>query len=384
MVAGHILFVRGSGRAFTLVELLVAVAIIGALVALLLPAVQSAREASRSAACANNLGQLQKAFMTRETAIKEFPGYVNQVGLSGTEHFVRASWVVTLLPYFEQNALHQQWADGHVEFTGGRLADHCQSRLDILLCPSNPMLTTQKGPLDYVVNAGYCPRTRHGRCVEFFQPHPESAAQFVGENTADGMLLDLHGWIEGDVDQTGPDPFKFPCPCVPDGKPFPYRASSAMTLAYLQAKGDGTSHTLLLSENLRSVSWAFQAESTYYDDGSPLDEKYHFGFTWELPEVVAAAMAEDTRKKQRRINGGTSDGDSYADVSDITIDDGFPSSYHPGGVNAAFVGGAVRYLSEETELGVYAQLMTSNRQLSDLVVDHVKEKDLPVVEETDY
>ncbi|MFM8891297.1 MAG: type II secretion system protein, partial [Planctomycetia bacterium] len=60
-------------RAFTLVELLVVVAIIGLLVGLLLPAVQAARESSRRSACANNLRQVALAFHTYETALKYLP-----------------------------------------------------------------------------------------------------------------------------------------------------------------------------------------------------------------------------------------------------------------------------------------------------------------------
>src|SRR5262245_14271220 len=68
------------GRGFTLVELLVVIAIIGVLIALLLPAIQSAREASRRASCSNNQAQIGKAMLNYEGAKKEFPA-----GRNGTD-----------------------------------------------------------------------------------------------------------------------------------------------------------------------------------------------------------------------------------------------------------------------------------------------------------
>jgi hypothetical protein len=362
----------------TLVEILVVIAIVGTLVGLLLPAVQASREASRAMTCRNNLVQIQKAFMLRETALQSFPGYVNQVGLSGTKRIVRASWVVTLLPYIEQTALYEQWADGHVEFEGGRLADHCQPALALLICPSSAPVTGRGAPLSYVANAGDIQRTNRSVCFEDFHPHPDSPWRFYGENMGNGLFVDRHWYIEGNEDQTEPCPCSQLCPR--EVFELPTKQASEMTLAYLQGKGDGSSRTLMLSENLRTVSWAFQDEKAYLDGGTPRDEKFYFGFCWEQPDVVAEAIVANTPFKQRRINGGTSDYESYNDVPEMTIDDGFPSSNHPGGVNATFAGGAVQFLSDDIDLRVYAQLMTSNRRVSELNVGDVWDRNLPVVD----
>src|SRR6478672_10073725 len=88
---------RRASRAFTLVELLVVIAIIGVLVALLLPAVQVAREAARRMRCQNNLKQIGLASHSHHDVVGELPrAYVPNTGLS---------WHVNILPYIEQGSL---------------------------------------------------------------------------------------------------------------------------------------------------------------------------------------------------------------------------------------------------------------------------------------
>jgi len=93
--------VKTSRRGFTLVELLVVIAIIGVLVALLLPAVQSAREAARRIKCQNNLKQIGLASHSHHDVVGELPrAYSPTTGLS---------WHVYILPYIEQGALFNQF-----------------------------------------------------------------------------------------------------------------------------------------------------------------------------------------------------------------------------------------------------------------------------------
>jgi prepilin-type processing-associated H-X9-DG protein/prepilin-type N-terminal cleavage/methylation domain-containing protein len=87
--------------AFTLVELLVVVAIISALIALLLPAVQAAREASRRTHCMNNLKQLGTALQLHHDAHQAFP---EAALLHHSQHQMSVSWRVLVLPYLEQEA----------------------------------------------------------------------------------------------------------------------------------------------------------------------------------------------------------------------------------------------------------------------------------------
>jgi len=90
-----------SEHGFTLVELLVVIAIIGILIALLLPAVQAAREAARRMQCANNLRQVCQASHQFHDAKQGLP--------SCRLHDQYATWAVQLLPYLERNDVFRLW-----------------------------------------------------------------------------------------------------------------------------------------------------------------------------------------------------------------------------------------------------------------------------------
>src|SRR5262245_35680516 len=97
--------IRSPRRGFTLIELLVVIAIIGVLIALLLPAVQSAREAARRAQCVNNLKQLALASHNYHDTHSLLP--------PGHRTYTNGTFQVFILPYIEQNALFNAWnSDG--------------------------------------------------------------------------------------------------------------------------------------------------------------------------------------------------------------------------------------------------------------------------------
>src|SRR5690242_14125015 len=98
-------------RGFTLVELLVVIAIIGVLVALLLPAVQAAREAARRSQCSNTLRQLALACLNYDSARAHLPSAVSldaPVPSSPTNVFTAFSYIVQVLPYMEGQTLSNQ------------------------------------------------------------------------------------------------------------------------------------------------------------------------------------------------------------------------------------------------------------------------------------
>jgi prepilin-type N-terminal cleavage/methylation domain-containing protein/prepilin-type processing-associated H-X9-DG protein len=124
-------------RAFTLVELLVVIAIIGVLVALLLPAVQAAREAARRSQCANNLKQLGVALHNYSDIHQRFPINYND-WLQSPVH--RGSHLVRLFPFMEQGPMYEKlnFANPNVEDTTDATGKLLRSfRIPGLICPSD-------------------------------------------------------------------------------------------------------------------------------------------------------------------------------------------------------------------------------------------------------
>jgi len=108
---------RRKHPAFTLVELLVAIAIIGILVAMLLPAVNAAREAARRTQCINHLKQIGLAFLNHDSTHGHFPTGGWSYAWAGDPdrgfgEEQTGSWPYNLLPYIEQQALHDMGSDG--------------------------------------------------------------------------------------------------------------------------------------------------------------------------------------------------------------------------------------------------------------------------------
>jgi prepilin-type N-terminal cleavage/methylation domain-containing protein len=129
---------RTSLRAdgFTLVELLVVIAIIGVLVALLLPAVQQAREAARRMSCQNNLKQLALALHNHHDVKGTFPPGGMNTGQNGTACY--STWTIEILPFMEQQALYQQYNQSQFNHHTSNLPV-VQTRLPAHECPSDPV-----------------------------------------------------------------------------------------------------------------------------------------------------------------------------------------------------------------------------------------------------
>jgi prepilin-type N-terminal cleavage/methylation domain-containing protein/prepilin-type processing-associated H-X9-DG protein len=144
-------------RAFTLVELLVVIAIIGILVALLLPAIQAAREAARRTQCVNNLKNLATACFTHESGKKALP-YGRKF-----DYWDSYTWTQVILPQIEQQSVYDlYWTIDDPVFNGAhngsngpigndaRLREARHARIEIFYCPSSEAPSANEmGTLEY-------------------------------------------------------------------------------------------------------------------------------------------------------------------------------------------------------------------------------------------
>ena len=212
---------------FTLVELLVVISIIGMLVALLLPAVNSARESGRANTCRNNIKNLSLAMQQFEQAQKQLPGFINELLPAEGQNApgLRASWVVMLMPYIERSR--------HLGLVERRDVVPIAPTVDLLLCPSDPPESQSPGPMSYVANTGQAYSTT-GNWSEIT---PQQ------QRTGNGLFFDR-------------------CTLRPDVFPAPSAAPVKMTYDYVQS-GDGLSNVMMISESMHAVAWA-------YDDAGPV------------------------------------------------------------------------------------------------------------------
>ncbi len=145
---------RRSG--FTLVELLVVIAIIGVLVALLLPAVQMAREAARRMQCTNHLRQYGLALHNYHDVMGKFPpaaAWDGNTNLTAAVNCISAFAI--LMPYYEQGNLQSQW-DFKVNHNHATNLVPAGTPIKLMFCPSrrNPMKNGNYAAADYALSAG--------------------------------------------------------------------------------------------------------------------------------------------------------------------------------------------------------------------------------------
>jgi prepilin-type N-terminal cleavage/methylation domain-containing protein/prepilin-type processing-associated H-X9-DG protein len=183
-------------RAFTLVELLVVIAIIGVLVALLLPAVQSAREAARRMQCTNNLKQMGLAIHNFHDTRRELPTlghgwwwhanyasgmsangtpiYVNTGGTLVDTKFIGMGWGYQILPFMEQQAIYDaasaatNYEKSVVAISSAVPIHFCPTRRGVKLLPQNPEWYTEPVayPLGSVPSYPHCPTDYAACCLE--------------------------------------------------------------------------------------------------------------------------------------------------------------------------------------------------------------------------
>jgi prepilin-type N-terminal cleavage/methylation domain-containing protein/prepilin-type processing-associated H-X9-DG protein len=294
---------RRSIRGFTLVELLVVIAIIGILMAMLLPAMQSAREAGRRTQCANNQYQIAFAALRHDETNGFIPGWRNSLSFvnSGT---IYPSWPVILLPFMERNDIIAAWSAG----------TYAAPYISFFSCPSSPPEIMSQPVLAY---AGNCGTAFNGGVG-------------VPPSKFDGVMLDTtitSGSFSGRID------------------------FDDITGA------DGTATTLLLSEKCGSPASSDASFEQGFWDVRPTTSGT-FVFTSGPASYVAGALGPvpgfgmvSGPLPAKIINSGTLpvSGPGMASL---------PSSKHPGGVIVAFCDGHTALLKNELPSYVYAQLLT--------------------------
>jgi prepilin-type N-terminal cleavage/methylation domain-containing protein len=305
---------------FTLVELLVVIAIIGTLVALLLPAVQRAREASRRSSCMNNLRQIILGTLEYEQRFRRFPGLfepLNADRLLSQSGVTTTTWAVNLLSDLERQQVHDANATGQLP----------DIYVEVYICPSDATKSRAGAETSYVANGGR-----------------------VGPT---------------DIEKTANGPF--------------VNRVYHRDMATLEGHWvDGREYTLAYSENFNAtyydeVGWnIFELADTIYDDDFIGKERtFNPVFLWaaSAPDRVPingdGADEEEVAKckpsRPRRYESDTcpeTPGKAAASWAR-------PSSYHSGGVNVAFGGGKVLFLRENIDYQVYIALMTMNEKKSD-------------------
>ena len=307
---------RKRRRGFTLIELLVVISIIGMLMALLLPAIQSAREAGRRNTCANNMRNIGFAAIQWEGNNKYFPPYAKQF-TSGKASPVIGSYVIPLLPILERADLYKMWTD--TATAAGN--EYTAVDLEITSCPSDPAEVQAVGALAYVINTG--------------PGDPPTGTNYTTDDQkrawyASGGVSHRDRTITG----TTTDPM-----------------AARVNIDFVSSN-DGTSFTLLLSENLQAHIWAIQEPATDVATATKSADKVRnlTGFVWWTTAI-------STIDPEMRINGDRDVPDPLADTDGLKH--ARPSSRHVGGVNVYFVGGNSRYITEDIDYSIYRQLMST-------------------------
>lgn len=316
---------------FTLVELLVVIAIIGVLIALLLPAVQAARESARRSQCANHLKQIGIAYHN----FQDIHGYLPNGGRDGDNRVDPVSaccnattrygwtWLYHILPYMEQEPTYARASDAHD--------------------PSPPVAGSTVGNPDQVlvsetpIPAYYCPtrRSPHLYGTSYRADYAGNAGERgPGSIRAKATSSDLtmSNGLTGVVVQTD---------------------AGKMTLAQIK---DGTSNTLMVAEKLLNPD-------NFGVDGGDNERWNNSG--WDEDVIRFGAKRTGTGEKAVRVGlpplPDTEDPDYLLTGTTWPIQFG---SSHPAGINGCMADGSVRFISFSVGIEVFRRVSMSNDHLS--------------------
>ncbi|MBA2117801.1 DUF1559 family PulG-like putative transporter [Bremerella alba] len=325
---------RPSG--FTLVELLVVIAIIGVLIALLLPAVQMAREAARRMSCTNNQKQLGLALHNYHDTFLTFPRY-NQLGVvSGASSSYSASPHVKILPFIEQSAVYEQVKTATQNFYHN--ASNAESlvqnnRISGFVCPSDSSFpdSSRQGNCNYPFSVG----SNLGWDVDearqngVFCRYKEVNFAGITDGTTNTILVGEH--LTGD----GDDSF--------------YRVESDVVRGLSWSANESTSQGPITQASLDAAGVACENNKSNHSSYAALrwtrgTLEYAMFNTMATPNWKYPSCMTSTNTG----NHGSSKGIYVA------------RSRHPGGVNFTLADGSVRFITETIDSSAYHAMGSRN------------------------
>jgi prepilin-type N-terminal cleavage/methylation domain-containing protein len=319
---------RSTFRGFTLIELLVVIAIFAILVALLLPAVQQAREAARRAHCRNNLRQVGFALHSYDNSHETLPpGVVNRRGpIEQLPRGYHHGWLASLLPYLDQPVLAGQIDREESIYAEANLPPR-QYLVDVFICQSDPASRKSLEELGGVALTNFAGVHHHRPAAIDTNNHGVLFlnSRITYDDIVDGASQTL---MAGEIKR---DPEHF--------------GWASGTRASLRNTGTGINET--------------PAGSVYYNDlkpkvlevqeqDSPLEFDYDEDF-YGGPDGMGELEDTDAAKPTRRPP-------SPPLPENFALEPGGFGSYHVGGAHFLLCDGSVRFLSENIDPGVFRQL----------------------------